>query len=71
MPREAPFVLLDVEHARQRVDDLAVDQEVDREVRVVCRDRRLRLHVEEALAQIDDDAAIDERDQEHEAGPLA
>ena len=51
------------------LEDLRVHQEVDVDRRVVLRDAGLLRHLEEALAEIDLDRLLDERDQEHDARP--
>src|SRR5258706_6054697 len=62
------FILLDVDDARGRIDDLGVDQEVDRNRGVVLGDAGLRGDVEHALAQIGANAAIDEGNKQDQAG---
>ncbi len=59
----------DLDHAGDRIDDLPVNQKVDRDVRVVFGDRRLVRHLQELLAQVDPVRILDERNQEDQSWP--
>src|SRR5262249_41018649 len=56
--------VLDLDHRVDGVDDAVEDDEVDRDRRVVLRDRGLPRDLEVLLAQVDEDRPIDDRDQE-------
>src|SRR5262249_12674460 len=63
------LILLDVDDARDGVDDLGVDEEVDGDGGIVLRDTGLRRHVEDALAQVHADAFVDEREEQYQTRP--
>ena len=64
---EGAFEVLDLDHAPVGVDDPPVDQEVDADRRVVLGDARLARDLDELLAQVDPDAALGDRHDEHPA----
>src|SRR3989304_4355869 len=56
--------------AHLRIEHLVERDEIDRDRRVVLGDRVLSRYLEEELAKIHVDGLVDERDQDHRAGPL-